>query len=285
MRGLLGAITGAAILGLAACSSTPTEAGPEAATASLKLYVFDCGTIDGVAPESFGLTADEIATPGFATPCFLIDHPQGRLMWDVGQIPDENFPPDGGVATQGAFTATKPLLPQLAEVGYTPADITYLAMSHYHGDHSANANAFAGSTWLVQEAEREAMFSGNTDKFGTPSQYKDLENAETILLHGDHDVFGDGSVVIKSTPGHTAGHQSLFLRLENTGPIVLSGDLYHYPEERTLNRIPTIDFSPEQTRASRQALEAFLKETGAELWIQHDKAANARLKKAPESYD
>jgi glyoxylase-like metal-dependent hydrolase (beta-lactamase superfamily II) len=265
---------------LAACSSAPEET-----ASSPKLYIFDCGTIDGVALESFGLTAAEIATPGFATPCYLIAHPRGTLMWDVGQVPDANFPADGGEAKAGVFTAAKPLLPQIAEVGYTPADITYLAMSHYHGDHTANANAFAGSTWLVQEAEHAAMFGGDTGKFGTPENYAALKDAKTEILHGDHDVFGDGTVILKPTPGHTQGHQSLFLKLANTGPIVLSGDLYHYPEERTLNRIPTIESNPDQTRASREALETFMKETGAELWIQHDRAANASLKKAPAFYD
>lgn len=269
-----------ALLALAACSTAGTKPG----AASPRLYIFDCGSIDGVAPESFGLKAEEVATPGFATPCYLVVHARGTLMWDVGQIPDANLEADGETK-QGVMTVTKPLLPQLAAVGYTPDQITYLAMSHFHGDHTANANAFAGAIWLVQEVEREAMFSGNTGKFGSPEQYSKLKDAKTTLLNGDHDVFGDGTVVIKSTPGHTPGHQSLFLKLANTGPIVLSGDLYHYPEERTLNRIPTIEASPEQTRASRQALEAFLKQTGAQLWIQHDRATFAALKKAPEFYD
>jgi glyoxylase-like metal-dependent hydrolase (beta-lactamase superfamily II) len=206
-------------------------------------------------------------------------------MWDVGQVPDENFPAGGGEAKAGVFTSTKPLLPQLAEVGYTPDEITYLAMSHFHGDHTANANAFAGSTWLVQEIERNAMFGGDTGKFGTVSQYEKLKDAKTTLLNGDHDVFGDGTVVLKPTPGHTQGHQSLYLKLAKTGPIVLCGDLYHYPEERTLNRIPTIEFSQDQSPASREMLEAFLRETGAQLWIQQDRAAYATLKKSPQFYD
>ena len=270
-----------AALTVAACGPSGTS---ESAAASPRLYIFDCGAIDGVSPDSFGLKAEEIATPGFATPCYLVVHSRGTLMWDVGQIPDANLKA-AGETKQGAFTVTKALLPQLAAAGYRPEQITYLAMSHYHGDHTANANAFAGSTWLVQEVERNAMFGGDTGKFGTPEQYSQLKDAKTELLHGDHDVFGDGTVVIKSTPGHTQGHQSLFLKLANTGPIVLSGDLYHYPEERTLNRIPIIEASGEQTRASREALEAFMQQTGAKLWIQHDRAANAGLKQAPEFYD
>jgi hypothetical protein len=77
----------------------------------------------------------------------------------------------------------------------------------------------------------------------------------------------------------------LFLKLARTGPILLSGDLYHYPEERKLNRVPTTEFNAAQTIASRAAVEAFLKKTGAQLWIQHDFTANAKLKKAPEFYE
>ena len=101
----------------------------------------------------------------------------------------------------------------------------------------------------------------------------------------DYDVFGDGTVVIKAAPGHSPAHQVLFLKLAKTGPVLLSGDLYHYPEERKLKKIPTTEFNAEQTVASRASVEAFLKKTGAQLWIQHDLTATAKLKKAPEFYD
>ncbi len=278
-------ITVTAALTLAACGSTETKEAETASAAGPKLYVFDCGSIDGVGTDAFGLKPEEVATEGFATPCYLIVHPQGTLMWDVGQIPDADFPADGSPATAGVYTSTKPLLPQLAAVGYTPEQITYLALSHYHGDHTANANSFAGSTWLVQRADHEAMFNGSTDQYSDSAQYAKLKDAKTQILDGDYDVFNDGTVVLISTPGHTPGHQSLYLKLEHTGPIVLSGDLYHYPEERTLNRIPTIDFSQDETRASRERMETFLQTHTAKLWIQHDRAANATLKKAPEFYD
>jgi len=204
-------------------------------------------------------------------------------MWDVGQIPDANFPADGSTAKQGVFTSTKKLLPQLAAVGYKPSDITYLAMSHYHTDHTANANEFATSTWIVQEAERDAMFAQTGPRQAQPANYSKLKDAKSLVVHNeDHDVFGDGSVVIKFTPGHTPGHQSLFLKLAKTGPVVLAGDLYHYPEERTLDRIPTFDFDRDQTRKSRRSLEDFVKQNAAQLWIQHDSALYAKLVKAPQ---
>jgi glyoxylase-like metal-dependent hydrolase (beta-lactamase superfamily II) len=159
-------------------------------------------------------------------------------------------------------------------------------MSHYHGDHVANANSFARSTWLVRRVERDRMFSDTPIPRSDPANYSDLKASKTILLDKDEwDVFGDGTVVIKSTPGHTPGHNVLFLKLKKTGPVVLSGDLYHYPEERTLNRLPVAEFNKEQTAASRAALEIFLKKTGAQLWIEHDIIANARLRKAPGFYE
>ena len=130
------------------------------------------------------------------------------------------------------------------------------------------------------------MFADKAPGTTQPSTYSALRNSKTIILKPDeYDVFGDGSVIIKSAPGHTPGHQVLYLKLAKTGGVVLSGDLYHYPEERKLDRVPTFDFNEDQTRASRVMIEAFLKKTGAQLWIQHDITGNAKLKKSPNFYD
>jgi N-acyl homoserine lactone hydrolase len=270
--------------------AAPAQQKKPAAPKSVRLYILDCGDITGVGEAEFGFKPRQLADSHMITPCYLIVHPRGTLMWDTGEIRDADF--KGNPTKQGAFTITRPLLPQLAALGYTPADINYLALSHYHGDHVANANSFAGSTWIVEEVERNAMFAKSNGKAqapGTapdPALYGKLEHSKTILLHGeDHDVFGDRIVVIKFTPGHTPGHQSLFLKFAKTGPIVLSGDLYHYPEERSLGLVPGFDSNAEQTRKSRAGLEAFMKKSGAVLWIQHATADNAKLKKAPEYYE
>ena len=259
---------------------------------SLRLYVLDCGRITVANGDSMGFKPGELATANMVTPCFLIVHPKGTLMWDTGEIPDSAFATGVSPATQGAFTVDRPLLPQLAALGYTPADITYLALSHYHGDHVANAKAFAGSTWIVQQGDRDAIFAprqNNGQRLGAvadPSFFTDLAKSKTLLLKGeDHDVFGDGSVVIKFTPGHTPGHQSLFLKLGKTGPILLSGDLYHYPEEITYKRIPPFDSDKDQTAKSRAMIEAFVKKNHAQLWIQHDYTAGIKRKIAPEFYE
>jgi len=267
---------------LGSCSTSPaTSQGP-------RLYVLDCGDIKPMDPTLFGLKKEEIAGDAhFVTPCYLIVHPRGTMMWDVGQVPDAQIPDDGTEAVvQDLLKAKRKLLPQLKALGYEPGDITYLAMSHYHLDHTANANLFAGSTWIVQQAEYDAMFGAQQFAIRDASTYDQLKDSKKIVLHDeDHDVFGDGTVVIKTAPGHTPGHQMLFLRLKNFGPLLLEGDLYHLPEERTLDRVPTFDFDPAMTRATRRKTEAFLQQTGAVMWIQHDPATNAGLKKAPQYYD
>ena len=255
---------------------------------SLRLYVLDCGKITPASVEQYGLKPSEMANTEMITPCFLVAHPRGTMIWDTGEIPDSQFKAPGP-ATAGAFTVTKPLLPQLAEIGYTPRDITYLALSHYHGDHVANANSFAASTWIVQKIEHDAMFTNPAPgaRGGpNPTQYAELQKSKAMILNNDdHDVFGDGTVIIKFTPGHTPGHQSLFLKLAKTGPVLLSGDLYHYPEELKLKVIPSFDFNKEQTAKSRAMIEDFVSKNKAQLWIQHDAANAAKLKKSPQYYD
>ena len=265
--------------GLFAWSATPQTASP------VKLYIFDCGTLKSGNPDV--LLARGVTTTDMSVTAYLVVHPRGTLLWDTGVIPDDLIKPEG--TTEARATVHKTIRSQLAEIGYKPSDITYLALSHNHYDHSANANSFAGSTWLVQKAERAAMFPDTPPQnpSNAASRFSALKNSKSVLLDGDHDVFGDGSVMIVATPGHTPGHQSLLVNLRNTGPVVLSGDLYHYPAERTLK-----DFTPfaalgnaEMEVASKAKMEALLKEKKATLWIQHDILAYAQLKKSPAFYD
>jgi N-acyl homoserine lactone hydrolase len=262
---------------------------------SVRLYVFDCGTLHVPDPARFRLKKGELATTEMSVACFLVAHPKGTLIWDTGAVPDNAWTPTGNRTTQHIVlpdlqqrdvTMVKPLKGQLAELGYSPSDITYLVLSHYHYDHTANANEFASATWLVPQVEREAMFAEKPPGTTQPSSYSALRNSRAVIIKTDeHDVFGDGTVVIKSAPGHTQGHQVLYLKLAKTGGVVLSGDLYHYPEERKLGRVPTFEFNQDQTRATRVVIEAFLSKTGAQLWIQHDWNGNAKLKKSPNFYE
>ncbi len=280
-------------------TSSTTDSAPVASSegsappSSLRLYVIDCGTMKAD-PSRFRLEAAEIATDVLATPCFMVAHPRGTLMWDVGAVPDADWMPTGSPVahhlvlpdnSERNLTLNKGLLPQLAEIGYQPSDITYIALSHYHWDHIANANAFANATWIVRQVERDLMFA-DKPPVTMPAWYAALKDAKTVIIEGeDHDVFGDGTVVIKNAPGHTPGHQILYVKLPQTGDVVLSGDLYHFPEARQLKRVPTFDYDQKMTPASREKAEAFLASTGATLWIQHDSALIASLKKAPEYYE
>jgi N-acyl homoserine lactone hydrolase len=256
---------------------------------AIRLYVIDCGRINGVTAEEFGFKVGEITSEMF-TPCFLVVHPRGALLWDTGEIPDDMLAASGPT-TQRSFTVTRPLMPQLAAIGYTPSNIRYLALSHYHNDHVANANAFAGCTWLVQRAEQEVMFAAESDTTRNgpiaPNQtlFKALEASPTLIIENtDHDVFGDGTVVIKFTPGHTPGHQSLFVRLDQTGPVLITGDLYHYQAEVSRGASFVNHASNAVTTLSRHAIESFVAQEGARLWIQHDAAHGAVLRKSPEYY-
>lgn len=257
---------------------------------SPRLYIFDCGVIKGLGVDQFGFKVGEVPPRDFFVPCYLIVHPKGTMMWDVGVIADTAFKGDGKPVTEGRppvrSTVDRPLLPQLAALGYTPADITYLALSHYHSDHTANANAFAGSTWLVRLNERDMMFSPPQGAIVQTASFSALKTAKTRILNDDeYDVFGDGTVVIKAAEGHTPGHQVLLLKLKKFGPLLLAGDLYHYPEEKTMDRVPGFDFNAAQTRAARADIDAYLKKHKAQMWIEHDAATNAKLKKAPEYYE
>ena len=253
---------------------------------SVRLYVFDCGQLNIADISVYQLKREEIATNMMSVPCFLIAHPRGNLMWDVGAVPDSAFRPGNASPTLRAGTSTKTLRSQLAEIGYAPGDITHLSFSHFHWDHVGNANMFAGATWLVRESEREAMFAEPPSPRTEPVNFSALKTSRTVTIAtDDYDVFGDGTVVVKATPGHSPGHQVLFVKLARTGPVVLSGDLYHYPEERSLKRVPTTEFNVQQTVASRAALESFLQQSKAQLWIEHDFTANAKLRKSPAFYD
>ena len=248
-----------------------------------RLYVFDCGTLKDRDPGTYNLSRDQVATVDMADPCFLVVHPRGSLLWETG-LNDATFNRPGGAGPRGD-KVDKSLKTQLGAIGYPPGAVTYLAMSHSHGDHSGNANDYAASTWIVQKAEHASMFRSAAPPGAAPASYAALKGSKTILVDGDHDVFEDGTVVLKSTPGHTPGHQSLLVRLVKTGPIVLSGDLYHFPAERTLNKMPTREAETGQTAASRATLESLMRAAGATLWIQHDMVAFRALKLAPAYYD
>ncbi|MBV8917621.1 N-acyl homoserine lactonase family protein [Bradyrhizobium sp.] len=245
-----------------------------------KLYILNCG--EGVAGDisRWSPGVDEGKSKDFVDNCYLIKHAQGWFLWDTG-IPDAVAAMPNGLAPSDPKAVTwkrpKTLAAQLAEIGVKPEDIKAMAVSHTHPDHIGNVEMFPSTMLYVQKAEYEWPGADNKPRFKP-------EHPAT-LLEGDHDVFGDGTVVILSTPGHTPGHQSLLVRLPRTGPIVLSGDAVHFKSNWDNRRVPSLNFNKDQTLASMQKLAETVSRESAQLWINHDKDQRDILKLAPEFYD
>jgi N-acyl homoserine lactone hydrolase len=263
------------IIGLAVAGAAVRPLAELSGTEGLKLYIFDCGTITNANTAQYHLEKDHVVA-SMAVPCYLIVHPKGTLLWDTG-VGDSN----GDTRPLRYTPGSRTLKAQLSEIGYPPNQITYLALSHSHADHTGNANDYFSSTLLIQKAEYQVMFA---EKANT-TNYQALKSSKTKLLTGDYDVFEDGTVVLKLAPGHTPGHQVLFVKLSRTGPVVLSGDLYHWTAERTLDRMPDREREQGQTKMSRVAVDDFIIKSGATLWVQHDIVEYSRLNKSPAYYD
>ena len=255
-------------------------AAPPSAHAQVeRLYVMHCGVNLGKDQSRWSPGVNEGKPIEFSDNCYLIKHAKGLLLWDTGIADAVAAMPNGLATANGAIiqSRAKTLASQLTEIGLKPADVTYLAISHTHGDHVGNVALFPSSTVLIQGAEYDwAMAGPNKPAFAT---------SQTIQkLAGDHDVFGDGSVTILSTPGHTPGHQSLLVQLPTTGALVLSGDAVHFQDNWTHRRVPSMNVSKEQTLASLERIAKVLEERKATLWINHDKPQSDTLRYAPASY-
>ena len=264
---------------LAACASTT-----EQTSGVDRMYVINCGE-NHVKDVSRWTPGVNVGKPHvFSNHCYLVKHAKGWMLWDTGNADRIAAMPGGLSAAGGAITAymKKPLVDSLKEIGVTPADIKHFAMSHAHGDHSGNANYFTGATLYVQRAEYAAMFGPEPQKFGfITANFEKLSANPAMIIDGDHDVFGDGTVMIKAAPGHTPGHQVLVVRLPKTGPVMLSGDMVHLQYSWTYRVVPSFNFDVPRSMATIDAMKAYAQKTGAQLWINHDLEQNAKLPKAP----
>jgi glyoxylase-like metal-dependent hydrolase (beta-lactamase superfamily II) len=251
----------------------------------ISLYVIDCGTIKVKDISLFSPGVDQGISKTLTNTCYLIKHPNGNLLWDTG-LPDD-LGVDGVEKWDGAIhlSVKNPMLDQLAKINITPSDIDFVAVSHFHMDHSGNLNRFKQSALLLQKAEYDAAFGLTPEKFGYNAlTYNALSKENVRIIKKDHDVFSDGSVIIKSAPGHTPGHQILVVNLPETGPVVLSGDLYHFTKNREFRRVPSFNFNKAQSVKSMDSVEKFIADTKATLWIQHDLEQNQTIKHAPYAY-
>ena len=268
-----------AVLLVGACA-TPTQTG----SGVDRMYVINCGEnhVKDVSRWTPGVNAGQPHV--FSNHCYLVKHARGWMLWDTGNADRIAAMPSGLSAAGGAITAymKKPLAESLKEIGVTPSDVKHFAMSHGHGDHSGNANYFTAATLYVQRAEYAAMFGPEPQKFGfITANFEKLRANPAMILDGEHDVFGDGTVVIKAAPGHTPGHQVLVVRLPKTGPVMLSGDMVHLQYSWTYRVVPSFNFDIPRSMATIDAMKAYAQKTNAQLWINHDMEQNAKIPKAP----
>lgn len=283
-----------ALFALAACSKAPgplpqeEKAKPiEPKVDALRLYVFDCGRIEISDLSAFDRGgAYDGRADNFVDSCYLVRHPDGDLVWDAG-LPDSIHElPDG--VTEASFTlkVSKTLKGQLERIGVPPEAVEFFSISHSHFDHLGNGNLFKASTFIVQEKERAHMFREDARRDAqTFANYSDLEAAKKTTFTDSYDVFGDGKVIIVSMPGHTPGHSVLLVNLEHTGPVLLSGDLYHLTEARERRTIPTFNSSPEETLASMDKFEELARASDARVIIQHEEVDFEKLPRAPAYLD
>jgi N-acyl homoserine lactone hydrolase len=257
-----------------------------------KLYRLDCG---------HSLANDEsVWTPGenagrsieFSSTCWLLKRGSEWLLWDTG-VPEAALNDPKGWSTLPkliVYHLDKTLTGQLAEIGLKTSDIAYVALSHTHGDHIGNVRLFPNSTILMQRSEYTWISSpdGTNDNvnqlkalarelLGTPNHLQ--------LLDGDADVFGDGSVTLVSTPGHTPGSQSLLVHLKNSGFIILSGDVVHLEENFEKNIVPSLNTDKPASIVSMDKVRRMIATYQAKLFINHDKAQSDTLKLLPAFYD
>jgi glyoxylase-like metal-dependent hydrolase (beta-lactamase superfamily II) len=271
----------ARLLAVAALALSPSLTLAQGKGGVDRLYVLDCGQghstdMSRWSPgENVGVDLD------VSDNCYLIHHTSGRyLLWDTGITDAVVGKAEGSTpSAPGApvWRKAKTIVATLAELGVKPEDVTYVAVSHTHPDHIGNVEAFPKSMLLVQKAEYEWPLPLGVGRF--------KPEHPVTKLDGDHDVFGDGSAVILSTPGHTPGHQSLLVRLPKTGALVLSGDAVHFKDNWEKRRVPAGNTSKEQTLASMTRIADVLAKEHGQLWINHDKPQSDGLRHAPQFYE
>src|SRR5215831_8539866 len=255
-------------LALLAIVAMPAMAADE--VKSVRLYALDCGRVDFKNMGLFSDTGEYEAKPGsLVVSCFVIRHPKGTLVWDTG-LGDKLVENKDGLDLPGGFhmSMAVTLGEQLKALGLT--DVTAVAFSHFHFDHTGNANMFQSSTWIINKAELAWALAEPTPFGVDPTTFSAYKSVKTQMIDNDYDVFGDGSVMILKAPGHTPGHQVLELKLKKAGTVILSGDLYHTRENRKYRRVPAFNYERADSLASIDRIEKIVANTKGRLIVQHD---------------
>jgi glyoxylase-like metal-dependent hydrolase (beta-lactamase superfamily II) len=240
---------------------------------TIKIHAFHAGHIITKKVRFFGPNgAEENRDIAIPNTCYLISHPNGLVMWDAG-LADPIADRPGHTLTRGKFrfTLDRTLAGQLLEIGVASEEVRYLAISHLHIDHTGNSSLFKNATVVLQETEYRLGFGPQAADHGYHLEdYADLAQHTQWLLRGDQDLFGDGRVVLLSAPGHTPGHQVLFVDLADAGSFLLSGDLYYRQSDIEGGWMPVWNQDREITRQSMQRLEDFRLARSARWIVNHD---------------
>ncbi|HEX9396040.1 MAG TPA: N-acyl homoserine lactonase family protein [Burkholderiales bacterium] len=197
----------------------------------------------------------------FTFSCYVIKHGDDYLVWDTGFVPGSN--PNAPKVS---------LTEQLAQLKVTPEQVKYVGISHFHGDHTGQLPSLPGATLLIGQREWEALTAPQPMAGANVAAFKHWISGggKVEPQPADKDVFGDGSVMILRTPGHTPGHQALLVRLKEKGPVILVGDAAHFHENYEKNGVPGFNFDRAQTIASLDRIKDIARNLKATVIIQHD---------------
>jgi len=255
-----------------------------ASAADVELWRLDCGSI-GV--RDLSIFSDSFHYAGqsktLTDSCYLIRHGDSYMLWDTG-LPAELIGQTPDPAGLFAPSLDLSIADQLAEIAVRPEQIELIGISHYHFDHLGQASAFPQATLMIGAKDWEAL---NADPlpFGADAKQVQpwLDGGKVDPVAGDKDVFGDGSVTMLAMPGHTPGETALLVRLAETGPVLLSGDVVHFHEQLPIEGVPAFNTDRADSLASLDRLIDIAAELGATLIIQHDVDDVAKLPAFPES--
>lgn len=241
-----------------------------AAVPSVRMYTLDCGRIDFADEKVFADTGEHDGEKGvMPVSCFLIHHGSEWLLWDAGLGDDIAASPAGRTVVGLHFRVPLTVAAQLAVLGIKAADIRYVALSHLHADHSGNVALFPHATFLLSPNELAWASATPTPDGVRPDVVAALARSRIEPVAGDLDVFGDGTVRMISTPGHTPGHHSLLVQLRLAGPILVSGDVAHFQVNYDRGLVPTGNVSRAETLASIDRVKGLAKHFHARVVIQH----------------
>jgi N-acyl homoserine lactone hydrolase len=255
----------------------------------MRAYVLDTGLIECADYAMFSPSAGPGTYREMSVRSYLVVHPEGTLLWDTG-IDDAIAELAEGrrIVDPILFRVPRTLRGQLAEIGVAPGEVDYLGLSHLHVDHVGNVGLFPEATVLMQRAEHEAGYGPNAKQLIealAPDTYAALNRDRIQAVDGDHDLFGDGTVVMKALPGHTPGHQGLLIRLPSSGPILLAGDIAYSSRDYAEDAVRQGNVDLAASRRSIATAKQLERELGATVWLHHDTDAQSAVRTAPKHYE